>query len=270
LNVSQRSEPKAPELKAGARAIVVSFSGIDGAGKSTQINHLVDFIRQSGGQLAVISFWDQVVALRKLREFTSHSVFKGEKGVGSPDRPVRRRDKNVRSRLMTLARCAFYLLDALNTHLVLSRFRSRCDVLIFDRYLYDELANLPLTSPFVRMYVQLLLRLTPRPDIAYLLDADPQKAIERKPEYPLEFVVLNHLAYLSLAQQMSGMVVIGAGPEEAVQTQVLQAIIGMLDMHLSQHSMPTSHRSLQGLHMVRRANEDLSGNHIPAQSRGVE
>ena len=268
--MSQRAESTAPIRKTGARAVLVSFSGIDGAGKSTQINHLVDFIRQSGAEPAVISFWDHVVALRKLREFTSHSVFKGEKGVGSPDRPVRRRDKNVRSRLMTLARCAFYLLDALNINLVLSRFRSKYDVLIFDRYLYDELANLPLTSAFLRMYVRLLLRLAPRPDVPYLLDADPQKAIERKPEYPLDFVVLNRLAYLSLATEMGSMVVIGAGPEEAVHAQVLQAIIGMLDKHLSQHSMPPSHRSLKGLHMVRRANEDLSGNHISAESRGLE
>ena len=256
--------------KPGPPAIVASFSGIDGAGKSTQINRLVDFITTSGGLPEVVSFWDRVVALRTLREFTSHSVFKGEKGVGSPERPVQRRDKNVRSRIMTLARCAFYLLDALHARFVVSKIRSECDVLIFDRYLYDELANLPLTNPVVRIYVRLLLLVAPRPDIAYILDADPQSAIKRKPEYPLDFVVCNRLAYLTLAQQTKHMAVISTGSEEAVHMQVLQAFIGMLNRHLSQHSMPTSHRSLQGLHMVRRADEDLPGNHISAEPRGLE
>jgi thymidylate kinase len=251
-------------------SIIVSFSGIDGAGKSTQISRLVDFLRQTGKRPVVVSFWDNVVALRGLRERTSHSVFKGEKGVGSPENPVKRRDKNVRSRTMTMARCFFYLLDAIHANLVVRKFRPAGDVLIFDRYLYDELANLPLTNTLIQTYIEFLLRLAPKPDVAYILDADPQRAVERKPEYPLDFVAINRLAYLSLAQQTGSMIVINAGPEEGVHERVLEAIISSLDGHVSQHSKPASHRSLKGLHMVRRADEDLPGNHISAQPRGLE
>src|SRR4051812_13588228 len=124
------------------QAIVVSFSGVDGAGKSTQILSLLSLLDDRGVSSAVVSFWDQVVTLRGIREFTSHSVFRGEKGIGSPEKPVKRRDKNVQTRTMTLVRCFFYFLDALHTRLLLRRLRrDEFDVIVFDRYLYDELAN---------------------------------------------------------------------------------------------------------------------------------
>jgi len=73
------------------------------------------------------------------------------------------------------------------------------EFVIFDRYIYDELANLPLQYWPVRFYIRLLLQIAPKPDLAFLLDADPESAISRKPEYPLTFVRKNREAYLALA-----------------------------------------------------------------------
>ena len=52
--------------------------------------------------------------LTGVREFSGHTLFKGEKGVGSPDKPVNRRDKNVRSWYMTTVRLLLYFLDAMS------------------------------------------------------------------------------------------------------------------------------------------------------------
>ena len=75
----------------------VSFSGIDGAGKSTQIANLRARLQDAGMRVALITFWDDVARLKRIREGAGHTLFKGEKGVGSPEKPVNRRDKNVRS-----------------------------------------------------------------------------------------------------------------------------------------------------------------------------
>ena len=83
----------------------------------------------------------------------------------------------------------------------------RTNVLLFDRYIYDELANLPLERLAVRAYVRFVLFFAPRPDRAYVLDADPVEARRRKPEYPLEFLFRNRQAYLDLAK-MAGLTVI--------------------------------------------------------------
>src|SRR5581483_4394581 len=104
-----------------------------------------------------------------------------------PGRPVARRDKNVRAWYLSLVRSAFYLLDAIHLRLTVKRaLRMRVDVIIFDRYLHDELANLPLGNPIARAYIRFLAWLAPRPDLAMVLDADPAAACLRKPEYPVQ------------------------------------------------------------------------------------
>ena len=168
------------------RAKIISFSGIDGAGKSTQIEMLRERLNQAGLRVSLLAFWDDVAMLTSVREFSGHTLFKGEKGVGSPTKPVSRRDKNVRSWYMTVVRFGLYFLDAVSLCLAVAKQkRSGADVIIFDRYLYDQLANLNLNRGIGRTYARLLLAMTPKPDIAYLLDADPAQARERKPEYPV-------------------------------------------------------------------------------------
>jgi thymidylate kinase len=190
---------------------MVSFSGIDGAGKSSQIDHLKAVFEQKGRQVRVIAFWDSIATLKKLRESAGHSIFKGDRGVGSPSAPINRRDKNVRSFPMTLARLVMYLLDAVSNRTAVNRARrSEADLVIFDRYIYDELANLRLRSPMIRLYARVLLKMVPSPDIAFLLDASPSEARARKPEYPLEFLVENRDSYLDLAKLSSRLTVLPA------------------------------------------------------------
>jgi len=137
---------------------LVTFSGIDGAGKSTQIQALQDQLLALGYYGIVHSFWDDVVVLRRLREFISYKVFKGDKGVGSPEMPIARRDKNVATWYTTLARMFFYLLDAFSLRITLATIsEARADFIICDRYIYDELANLPLRYRALRLYVRHLM-----------------------------------------------------------------------------------------------------------------
>lgn len=207
------------------RQMHISFSGVDGAGKSTQIDLLQAALRRAGLRCTIVTFWDDVVALKRFREDAGHKVFRGDQGVGSPERPLQRRDKNVRSPLLDLARMGFYLLDALALRRRVRALRSepsatRPDVIIFDRYLYDELANLPPTGILRRLYRRFMLSLTPRPDLSLSLDADPGTAFARKPEYPLEFLHLNRRAYLQLAEE-AGMTVLPPGPIAEVHARIL-------------------------------------------------
>lgn len=191
---------------------LISFSGIDGAGKSTQIEATHQCLQRLGLRTRVYTFWDDVVVLPALRERMSFSVFRGDRGVGRPDRPIVRRDKNVTSGYVIAFRLLLYFLDALRLCIVSSKSAdAESDVVIFDRYIYDELANLPLKHRAVRLYIRLLLRLVPKPDLAFLLDADPEAACLRKPEYPLEFVGHNRDAYLNLAR-IAGMTVLPPQP----------------------------------------------------------
>jgi hypothetical protein len=95
---------------------------------------------------------------------------------------------------------------------------------IFDRYLYDELANLPLQRKAVRMYATALLKLAPGPDHPYLLDADPGEARVRKPEYPLEFLRRNRANYLALARLAGNLTILEPLPAAELKDRIWQAV----------------------------------------------
>ena len=214
---------------------MVSFSGIDGAGKSTQIETLRSRVQEAGLRVMLITFWDDVARLTRLREVTGHTLFRGDKGVGTPDAAIVRRDKNVRSRLMTGVRLGLYFLDAVWLRIVIRKaLRTPADLVICDRYIYDELANLELRNPAARTYVRLIMKLVPRPHVSYLLDADPAQAFARKPEYPLEFLYSSRASYLALSDLVGGMTVIAPMPASDVERQVLKHALTLLSLDGSQ------------------------------------
>ena len=200
---------------------LISFSGIDGAGKSTQIDALCAAMRAAGMGVRVVRFWDEVAKLVRFRQAATVGIFKSDAGVGAPGAPAMRRDKNVRSWFMTCVRLCLYAMDVVSLRAAVAEAsRSHYDLVVFDRYIYDELANLNLANPAIRIYVRAILALTPRPHSSYLLDANPVEARARKPEYPIEFLDVNRKAYLTLSRLIGGVDVISPMPIEEVKREI--------------------------------------------------
>lgn len=211
------------------RPIFISFSGIDGAGKSTQIANLRALFESAGLQVGIITFWDDVVRLKNLRESAGQKIFKGDAGVGTPEEPIERRDKNVRSPFMTLVRFGLYAVDALSLRSIAAKAAgSEHAVIIFDRYIYDEWANLDLKNPLARLYLRLMICIVPRPTRAFILDAEPRQARARKPEYPLAFLHQNRSAYLALSVRLGSMTLIPAGSIDEAKREIARSVAPLL------------------------------------------
>ena len=145
-----------------------------GAGKSTQIAALTELLEGRGYRGRRLAFWDDVVVMTRYREGFVRKVYHSERGIGAPGNPVNRRDKNRRGWHRTLVWNLLYLLDMLHLAWVLARERrAGRDAIVMDRYIYDELANLPLRHALSRSFVRAMSRLAPPPDLAILLDAGP-------------------------------------------------------------------------------------------------
>lgn len=219
------------------RPILISFSGLDGSGKTTQITALREAVSHIGLSSEILIFWDDVAVGCRFREGFAHKVLGSESGVGEPGRPVQRRDKNVRLGYLTLIRHLIYLADALHLRLVLRRARhSGAQVIILDRYLYDELANLPLENRFSAACARLLAWIAPRPELAFLLDTDPVLARARKPEYPLMFMHQSRRSYFRLGQLLGNLTVVPPLDLEDTKCAVLTSflrLLGRRDSHLA-------------------------------------
>jgi thymidylate kinase len=225
-----------PQPHTRKQPLLISFSGLDGAGKTTQIENVRSLLAAAGYRSELLAFWDNVVVLSRYREGFVQKVYKSEPGIGAPGQPVNRRDKNVRKWYLSFIRHGLYLLDALHLVKVLNLARrSGAGAIIMDRYIYDELANLPLDNPLTRLFVRMVTSLVPQPDLAYLLDADPDAAYRRKPEYPVEFMRQSRQAYFKLAELLGTLTVIPPLPLEDAKTSVAialhRALVRDVDAH---------------------------------------
>ena len=188
-----------PSAEAGCKYPLISFSGMDGSGKTTQIEALCNQLSETGIPVRRLALWDNVVGVSKLRAAFSHKFLKSDGGVGEPGKPAHRNDKNNRAWYLLAVRSVLYVMDALNLRRVVEKVRNGdAAVIVFDRYIYDQLATLPLEYSVMRAYARLILHIVPKPDVAYLLDAEPQVARDRKPEYPLDFLHKYRSSYLRL------------------------------------------------------------------------
>jgi len=219
------NQPVGTRKQKNSRPILVSFSGIDGAGKSTQIERLCSSLTDSGLSVMRLEFWNNVVAFSGLRAGFSHKFLHSEGGVGAPEKPVQRNDKNTQSWSLNLSRSILYFFDALNLRRVINKVsKGDAQVIVFDRFIYDQLATLPLQSAWASSYVRMILKIAPKPDVAYLLDAMPEAARARKPEYPVDFLHRYRNSYLQL-RDMAGLSLI----DPMSQDEVHEAIKGELN-----------------------------------------
>jgi thymidylate kinase len=219
------SSPARSDQTARERPLLVTFSGLDGSGKTTQIENLRKHLANANLRTVMLAFWDDVVVGKRYREGFVHRVYSSERGVGTPGSPVQRRDKNMRRWYLSFARHVLYLLDAIHLCEVVGRARRGSpDVIIMDRYIFDELANLPVENFFTRMYIRAIGAFVPKPDLALLLDADPDEARARKPEYPIDFMKAARLSYFYMAALVGKITVIPPVSLEDAKREVLVAL----------------------------------------------
>lgn len=183
----------------GESGMVITFSGVDGAGKST--------ILEATAEAVSLAYRRKVKVLRHRPSILPiiSALRYGKQAAEKRSADQLPRQGTNRSTLSSFLRFAWYYVDYLFGQWYIWLFYQRRGyVVLYDRYYFDMIAdpersNLRLPVAFV----QLAGRLIRKPTLNFLLTADPEAIRARKQELPLKDIRSLTAKYRELFKRLS-------------------------------------------------------------------
>lgn len=221
--------------------MLITFSGLDGAGKSTLIDWLCRELERRDRPVTVLHMPDSVGVyaglrivrdgLRRLAHRPSGRASNRPRWMG-PQRapglrglPGRIRDAVLWSKPVRRMLYPLDLLIFLAIRFAVETVRRR--VLITDRYFYDTLVDIADDGRW--FWVRLLERLTPLPDVPVFLVVSPEESYARKSEYSISYLTRRSVAYGAVAPLVPSAVVLHNGTVDETRRALAQALRERLD-----------------------------------------
>lgn len=180
------------------KGIVVTFSGVDGAGKSTVIENLRHGIEKGMRQ--------KVVVLRhrpSLLPILSAFRYGKKQAEKRAAHTLPRQGKN-KSSYSSLLRFGYYFIDYFfGQFFVQARYVWRGYIVLYDRYYFDFIndsrrSNIQLSPQFTAWWYRLLVK----PKLNFFLYADPQTIVKRKQELDADTIQVLTRHYLTLFNKL--------------------------------------------------------------------
>ncbi|MCC5823201.1 MAG: hypothetical protein LAT64_07830 [Phycisphaerales bacterium] len=207
------------------RPLLITLTGPEGSGKSTNQDFIIQFALSHGLHATMIK-GDRYTcghALQRLLNPGRSTPMKRRQYIAEPA-PASQTTSGVQARpglkrrLRTLRRGICYPIDALTFRLVLClpKYR-RKDLIVFDRYIYDEMARIIEQLPRL---VSLIHRLSLRPDLAFLITADPDDLVARRPGSSRAYYDMSLRRFRALADGCPELIVIPPGDLAAIQAAI--------------------------------------------------
>ncbi|WP_019869735.1 dTMP kinase [Salinispora oceanensis] len=198
---------------------LIAIVGIDGAGKTTQVEELTSWLRSLDVPARQLPHQTLLPVRQSLDEIAREDGFEDHLEMLGPDM----------IRLIS-ACCKFVALSALK-----ETAADPESVTLMDRYTYCQYAAVRLQRADNEEFLRRLNRALPAPDLTIFLDVDPaaaQRRIESRgiDRESIDFLAGYRRAYRSLPEFDSFVVVDGNGRREAVQRALREVVASALNI----------------------------------------
>ena len=169
---------------------LVSFSGIDGAGKTTQINTLMQRLKEK--KYSIVYLWSRGGYTRWF-DYLKKSIRKASNGAIPPSGHSLKRDKMISHRMIGRVWLFLAILDLIRLYGANVRWQLLYgNIVICDRYLWDTLIDFKINFPAIKFedwfIWRLLVYIAPVPDMSIFfyipLNVSEQRSLLKSDPFP--------------------------------------------------------------------------------------